>query len=412
MSAWTNGKFHVVAGPKGVSVHREDGVALVLGGEQLGGEMPVKKGKAGFARVRPLAVGAAGKVLYTVGKERNLVRAEIGTPGRGVLYPFQISALAPAQGDQVLAAYVTGTKARALTSIVIGVPPADPKGKWAREFEADRPGKVEWPGELLWDKAPWSRKTRWTTDPDLLHIDANAHGYVIYDTASAVVGLLRHDAESFACVLRTPQDNGSSVAATASEQGLLVATAKGDGKAALCHFDAEGKLLAHREFAAGEVGPMTACGRHILLVVDRSELRVISADDLGEQAKLPLSQGYSNAPFATYNPLVLLQVMEDLLENNEAFRNEWESHNLKVLGLTATDLYDFYLKEPISGIDDLNGRKISAPGVLGNWLRGTGANAVDGALTTYYTDVQTGVSDGVLSLALGALPIKLYEVRV
>jgi TRAP-type transport system periplasmic protein len=54
--------------------------------------------------------------------------------------------------------------------------------------------------------------------------------------------------------------------------------------------------------------------------------------------------------------------------------------------------------------------KISAPGVLGNWLRGTGANAVDGALTTFYTDIQTGVSDGVLSLALGVLPAKLYEV--
>ena len=129
-----------------------------------------------------------------------------------------------------------------------------------------------------------------------------------------------------------------------------------------------------------------------------------------EQAKLPLSQGSSNAPFATSNPPVLLDVMQSLIDTNDAFREEWESHNLKVLGLTATDLYDFYLKEPIAGIDDLNGRKISAPGVLGNWLRGTGANAVDGALTTYYTDVQTGVSDGVLSLALGALPIKLYEV--
>ena len=129
-----------------------------------------------------------------------------------------------------------------------------------------------------------------------------------------------------------------------------------------------------------------------------------------EQAKLPLSQGSSNAPFATSNPPALLAVMQDLIDTNEAFRNEWEQHNLKVLGLTATDLYDFYLKEPIAGIDDLNGRKISAPGVLGNWLRGTGANAVDGSLPTYYTDVQTGVSDGVLSLALGALPIKLHEV--
>lgn len=129
-----------------------------------------------------------------------------------------------------------------------------------------------------------------------------------------------------------------------------------------------------------------------------------------EQAKLPLSQASSNAPFATSNPPVLLEVMQELLETNEAFREEWEQHNLKVVGLTATDLYDIYTKEPISGIDDIDGMKISAPGVLGNWLRGTGANAVDGALTTYYTDVQTGISDGVLTLALGALPIKIYEV--
>lgn len=129
-----------------------------------------------------------------------------------------------------------------------------------------------------------------------------------------------------------------------------------------------------------------------------------------EQAKLPLSQASSNAPFSTSNPALQLEVHQELLETNEAFRNEWEQHNLKVLGLTGTDLYDIYTKEPITGIDDIDGMKISAPGVLGNWLRGTGANAVDGALTTYYTDVQTGVSDGALTLALGALPIKLYEV--
>jgi TRAP-type C4-dicarboxylate transport system substrate-binding protein len=129
-----------------------------------------------------------------------------------------------------------------------------------------------------------------------------------------------------------------------------------------------------------------------------------------EAAKLPLSQASSNAPFATANPAILLNVMEDLYQTNEAFRNEWESHNLKVLGLTATDLYDIYTKTPLTGIDDINGMKLSAPGVLGNWLRGTGANAVDGALPTYYTDIQTGVSDGALTLALGALPVKLYEV--
>lgn len=129
-----------------------------------------------------------------------------------------------------------------------------------------------------------------------------------------------------------------------------------------------------------------------------------------EPAKLPLSQASSYAPFATANPPVQLAVMEELFETNEAFRNEWEQYNLKVLAFTGTDMYDIYTKKPLKGIADINGMKLSAPGVLGNWLRGTGANAVDGSLTTYYTDIQTGVSDGTLSLALGILPTKVYEV--
>lgn len=129
-----------------------------------------------------------------------------------------------------------------------------------------------------------------------------------------------------------------------------------------------------------------------------------------EAAKLPLSQVSTNSPFAATDPQKMLEVMTDLMATNAAFKAEWEGHNLKVLGLTGTDLYDIYTKTPLTGIGDIDGMKISAPGVLGAWLRGTGANAVDGALTTYYTDIQTGVSDGAVSLALGALPIKLYEV--
>ncbi len=129
-----------------------------------------------------------------------------------------------------------------------------------------------------------------------------------------------------------------------------------------------------------------------------------------EAAKLPLSQASSYAPFSTSNPAVQLEVMSELFETNEAFRNEWEQYNLKVVGFTGTDGYDVYTKAPLDGFAALDGMKLSAPGVLGNWLRGTGANAVDGALTTFYTDIQTGVSDGVLSLALGVLPAKIYEV--
>lgn len=129
-----------------------------------------------------------------------------------------------------------------------------------------------------------------------------------------------------------------------------------------------------------------------------------------EGARLPLSQVSTYTPFSTANPPVQLDVTWDLLKNDEAFKNEWEQYDIKVLGLTDTDDYDLYTKKPIESIADLEGMKISAPGVLGQWLRGTGANAVDGSLTSFYTDIQTGVSDGVLSLALGVLPSKLYEV--
>jgi TRAP-type C4-dicarboxylate transport system substrate-binding protein len=129
-----------------------------------------------------------------------------------------------------------------------------------------------------------------------------------------------------------------------------------------------------------------------------------------EGAELPLSQVSSYTPFSTNNPPVQLAVMQELIDTVPELKAEWEEHNLVVLGLTGTDMYDLYTKQPITSLADLNGMKISAPGVLGTWLSGTGANPVDGSLTTFYTDIQTGVSDGVLSLALGVFPSKIYEV--
>jgi TRAP-type C4-dicarboxylate transport system substrate-binding protein len=65
---------------------------------------------------------------------------------------------------------------------------------------------------------------------------------------------------------------------------------------------------------------------------------------------------------------------------------------------------------PVNSVDDLNGRKILAPGPSASWLEGTGAVAVDGGLTTYYTQIQTGVADGVLTILTGAPPYRIHEV--
>jgi TRAP-type transport system periplasmic protein len=117
-----------------------------------------------------------------------------------------------------------------------------------------------------------------------------------------------------------------------------------------------------------------------------------------------------HTPFVTSDTRIVLGAMNELIEKNPAFKNEWDKYNLVFLGATGSDTYDIFTKFPVKSIEDLRGKKISAPGILGQWLRGVGATPVDGALTTFYTDIQTGVSDGVVSLATGILPTKIYEV--
>jgi hypothetical protein len=286
VSAWTNGDVHVVLGPRGLSIHRGDHAELVLALAQLGGEFPPREK---LTLLRPLAVDPAARVAFTVNHERGLIRTALEPGGKALLYPWLISVLAPIDHERVLAAYVTGTKARALTSVVYGAPPPDPKLKWEREFESDKPKKVDWPDNLIWEKPIWSRKTRWTTDPELLEIDGNRHGFVLTDTDSAVVGLLRPDPRGFVCILRTPKDKDSTVAATASAQGVLVATGMPSlGRSAICHFDEAGMLLQRHELEAREVGPITIVDDLAICVVDRREVLILDLGELEPKARMPL----------------------------------------------------------------------------------------------------------------------------
>lgn len=129
-----------------------------------------------------------------------------------------------------------------------------------------------------------------------------------------------------------------------------------------------------------------------------------------EAAKMPLSQFATVTPFTTGDARVLLEVANEMNETVPALKNEWDRNNLVFLGATGVDTYHLFTKTPISNYADLKGKKISAPGAVGLWLKGSGAVAVDGSLTSYYTDIQTGVSEGTISIATGILPNKIYEV--
>lgn len=129
-----------------------------------------------------------------------------------------------------------------------------------------------------------------------------------------------------------------------------------------------------------------------------------------ESAKMPLTQYATVTPFATGDVRMLLEVANELNEKVPALKAEWDRNNLVFLGASGVDTYHLFTKMPISTYADLNGKKISAPGAVGTWLRGSGAVAVDGSLTSYYTDIQTGVSEGTISISTGILPNKIYEV--
>lgn len=131
---------------------------------------------------------------------------------------------------------------------------------------------------------------------------------------------------------------------------------------------------------------------------------------LWELSKLPLQNVTYYAPFASDDFRLVVDIVNELHRTVPAMTEAWTAQNVKFLGASALDTYHLMTTFPVTSVDDLRGRKILAPGPSAAWLEGTGAVAVDGSLTTYYQQIQTGVADGVVTILTGAAPNRLHEV--
>ncbi|MDF1601256.1 C4-dicarboxylate TRAP transporter substrate-binding protein [Mesorhizobium sp. YIM 152430] len=129
-----------------------------------------------------------------------------------------------------------------------------------------------------------------------------------------------------------------------------------------------------------------------------------------EGSAMPLQNVTYFTPFATSDHEMLIEIFDKLTAELPELRDSWEGENMVHLSSLITDSYDVYANFEINALSDMANRRINAPGTSANWLQQTGATPVDGALTTYYTDIQTGVSEGALSFASGILPTRVYEV--
>ncbi|HEX7081831.1 MAG TPA: C4-dicarboxylate TRAP transporter substrate-binding protein [Gammaproteobacteria bacterium] len=131
---------------------------------------------------------------------------------------------------------------------------------------------------------------------------------------------------------------------------------------------------------------------------------------LWELSKMPLQNVTYYTPFVTDDYHMILDIFNELHETLPSLTQAWTDQNQRFLGGSAVDTYHLMTNFPVRSIEDLRGHKILAPGPTAAWLEGTGAVAVDGGLTTYYTQIQTGVADGVLTILTGAPPYRIHEV--
>ncbi|MBV1903900.1 MAG: C4-dicarboxylate TRAP transporter substrate-binding protein [Marinosulfonomonas sp.] len=131
---------------------------------------------------------------------------------------------------------------------------------------------------------------------------------------------------------------------------------------------------------------------------------------LFEGDKLPLEQITYITPFGTSDLRTMLGVIEKLHEEIPAIGESWAKNNQMVLATIGIDDYHFVTKEPISGPDDLADRKIGTAGLAVNWLRGSNAVPITGALPTFYNSMSTGLIDGVMTFESAVAPYKFFEV--
>jgi TRAP-type C4-dicarboxylate transport system substrate-binding protein len=132
---------------------------------------------------------------------------------------------------------------------------------------------------------------------------------------------------------------------------------------------------------------------------------------LFDPAKLAVQNVTYYTPFVSDDVRQVATLMHQLHEEVPAMTRAYADNGVVYLGAPiGIDDYLLMTNFPVDSLDDLDGRKIAAPGAAINWLSGTGAVGVSGNLTTYYNEIKTGVYDGVIVFASAALPGKLHEV--
>lgn len=129
-----------------------------------------------------------------------------------------------------------------------------------------------------------------------------------------------------------------------------------------------------------------------------------------EQDKLILQNVTYMTPFGSDDLMLVTRLMQEMHKEHPALANAWLRYNQVFIAPIGLDTHYLATNFPVRSLDDLKGRKIGGAGTIANWLTGVGAVAVYGNFSVHYTNIKTGVYDGLLNFSSGIFPNKLHEV--
>lgn len=127
--------------------------------------------------------------------------------------------------------------------------------------------------------------------------------------------------------------------------------------------------------------------------------------------KVPLQMVAYATPFVTSDPGLVARTVDELVDKMPEFKAAWKKYNQVYLtNLAVFDNYQIFSREPITAFEDFNGKKINGAGLNLRYLQGFGAVGVGGSSVKYYNNFKTGLVDGAMLWAEGAVVFKFPEV--
>jgi TRAP-type C4-dicarboxylate transport system substrate-binding protein len=127
-------------------------------------------------------------------------------------------------------------------------------------------------------------------------------------------------------------------------------------------------------------------------------------------AELPLSS-VVGVPFVTSNAEAQMRTFYDLYQRNGAFRQEWERQGVHVLFFNPLSENIVGMREPVTGLADIQGKSIRGLGYVNQVLKAIDANPVAIAAPEIYEALLRGTLDGYSGFAFEVVTaLKLHEV--